>query len=238
MLAVATTQTRFIIPVWGFILLMGLGVVYLVLGTRWPRLFTVLSMTVLGCVVGMVASQWIPLAQPLVIVIGGLLIGGLSAFFRNVAHAVLTSVILAAALALAAAFAIGEKGFTSYLVLNFADKSYSAPWPGPNLARDPVLAALLTGLLVGATVAVTRFRFSLALATAAQGAALILLGLLEILTACLGEGRPSLAYDYPLTVCACWLCLVGIGLVIQRALARRDEAWGPAGEDSEEEEEA
>jgi len=236
MLAAETVATRFIVPAWGCILLMGLGVVYLIFGTRWPRLFNVLSMTVLGCVAGMVASQWIRLAQPLVIILGGLVVGGASAFLRNVAHAVLAALVLAAATSLAAAMAFGEGGFTSYLVLNLSENRYAAPWPGPDVGRDPILAALLTGLLAGATLAIARPRFSMALVTAAQGAALVLVGLLEIVTAYRGEERPSVAHEFPLTMIACWLCLVGIGLVIQRGLARGDRPWAGEGDDIDDDE--
>ena len=225
MIASATGQMRLVIPAWGSILLVGVGVVYLVLGTRWPRLLNVLSMTFLGCIVGMVLSLWIPLGQPLVIVIGGVLLGGLSAFFRNVAHAVLGAVVLAVVLSTLAANCLGEGGYASYLVLNLSDKSYSTQWPGPNLARDPILAAFLTGSLIGATVAVVRLRFSRRLVTSAQGAALILVGVVELITGIRGAGRTLLAADYPMTLSACWLCLVAIGLVIQQTLQRRDEQW-------------
>ena len=234
MIASATGEMRLVVPAWGCILLTGVGVVYLVLGTRWPRLFDVLSMTFLGCVAGMVVSSWIPLAHPLVIVIGGVLLGGLSAVARNIAHAVLASVILAAVLSTLAALVVGEGGYTSYLVLNLSDKSYSTQWSGPNLARDPILAAFLTGLLIGATVATARIRFSRRLVTSAQGAALILVGLVELITVLRGEGWASLAAVYPLTLGACWLCLVAIGLVVQRALAMRSEQWDAEDEEMDE----
>jgi hypothetical protein len=223
MLALTTGEFRLDIPVWGCILLAGVGVVYLVLGSRWPRLFNVLSMTVLGCIIGMVAASWIPLAQPIVIIMGGLVLGGLTAFFRNVMHAVLSAIVLGAVLSTLVALAVGQGGFTSYLVLNLSGKSFSMQICGPNLSRDLVLAAALTGLLIGATVAVGWLRFSQRLTAAAQGAGLILIALVEIITAYRGEGQPSLALAYPLTLSACWLCLVAIGLVAQRAMARPQE---------------
>ncbi len=234
MIASATREMQPLIPPWGSIILVGVGVVYLVLGTRWPRLFNVLSMTFLGCVAGMVLSSWIALPQPLVIVIGGVLLGGLSAFFRNVAHAALGAVILAAVLSTLVANCLGEGGYASYLVLNLSDKSYSTQWPGPNLARDPVLAASLTGLLIGATVAVRWAWFSRRLVTSAQGAALVLVGLVRLIPVIGGAGRTSPAAEYPMTLSACWLCLVAIGLVIQRALEQRDEQWDREDENMQE----
>jgi len=171
----------------------------------------------------MVAASWIPLAQPIVIIVGGLVLGGLTAFFRNVMHAVLSAIVLGAVLSTLAALAVGQGGFTSYLVLNLSGKSFSMQICGPNLSRDLVLAAALTGLLIGATVAVGWLRFSQRLTAAAQGAGLILIALVEIITAYRGEGQPSLALAYPLTLSACWLCLVAIGLVAQRAMARPQE---------------
>jgi len=225
MIASTTGDTGLIIPVWGSILLFGVGLVYLVLGSRWPRLFSVLSMTFLGCVVGMVVSWWIPLGQPLVIVIGGVVLGGLTAFFRNVAHAVLSAVVLAVVFATLTANGLGEQGYASYLAVNLADRSYATQWRAPNLACDPVLAASLTGLLVGAALAVARVRFSRRLATSAQGAALILVGLVELVSALRGTGQTSLTAEYPITLSACWVCLVAIGLTIQRTLDRYDEQW-------------
>jgi hypothetical protein len=108
-------------------------------------------MTVVGCVVGMIASSWIPLGLPFVVVLGGVLLGVLAAFFRTVSHAVLSAVTLAAILAMLAAMVVGEKGFTSYLALNPSNASYSIRVNGPNFALDPVLAAGLAGMLVGAT---------------------------------------------------------------------------------------
>jgi len=234
MMASATSQMQPVIPPWGSIVLVGVGVVYLVLGTRWPRLFNVLSMTFLGCMLGMVLSPWIPLVQPLVIVIGGVVLGGASAFLRNVAHAVLSAVVLAAVFATLVANCLGEEGYGSYLVLNLSDSSYSTQWRGPDLGRDPVLAASLTGLLVGATVAVARIRFSRRLATSAQGAAVMLVAFTELAAAVRGPGEVSLATAYPMTLSACWLCLVAIGLIVQRTLEQRDEQWDTEQETIEE----
>ena len=225
MLALTTGEFRLDIPVWGCILLAGVGVVYLVLGSRWPRLFNVLSMTVLGCIIGMVAASWIPLAQPIVIIIGGLVLGGLTAFFRDVMHAVLSAIVLGAVLSTLAALAVGQGGFTSYVVLNVSGRSFSTQVSGPNLACDPVLAAGLAGLLIGATVAVAWPRFNQRLVTAAQGAALVVIGFVEIISSYRGDGQPPLARAFPLTLSACWVCLVAIGLVAQRALARPEHAW-------------
>ena len=234
MMASATSQMQPVIPPWGSIVLVGVGAVYLVLGTRWPRLFNVLSMTFLGCMLGMVLSSWIPLVQPLVIIIGGVVLGGASAFLRNVAHAVLSAVVLAAVFATLVANCLGEEGYGSYLVLNLSDSSYSTQWRGPDLGRDPVLAASLTGLLVGATVAVARIRFSRRLATSAQGAAVMLVAFTELAAAVRGPGEVSLATAYPMTLSACWLCLVAIGLIVQRTLEQRDEQWDTEQETIEE----
>ena len=234
MMASATSQMQPVIPPWGSIVLVGVGAVYLVLGTRWPCLFNVLSMTFLGCMLGMVLSSWIPLVQPLVIIIGGVVLGGASAFLRNVAHAVLSAVVLAAVFATLVANCLGEEGYGSYLVLNLSDSSYSTQWRGPDLGRDPVLAASLTGLLVGATVAVARIRFSRRLATSAQGAAVMLVAFTELAAAVRGPGEVSLATAYPMTLSACWLCLVAIGLIVQRTLEQRDEQWDTEQETIEE----
>ena len=231
MLGSTMGELRLVIPVWGCIPVAGLGVVYLLLGSRWPRVFNVLSMTVLGCIVGMVVASWVPLAQPIVIIIGGLVLGGLTAFLRDVMHAVLAATVLAAVLATLAALAVGQGGFTSYLVLNVSGRSFSTQISGPNLASDPVLAAALTGLLIGATAAVAWPRFNQRLTSAAQGAAILLIALVQIITACRGEAQPSLALAYPLTLSASWLCLVAIGLVAQPALARPEEGDDTRGED-------
>ncbi len=224
-IAAATGQMRLVIPAWGCLLLLGMGAVYLVLGARWPRLFNVLSTTFLGCVGGLVASQWVPLAQPLVIVGGGLVLGGLSAVFRGVAHVVLASLILAAVLSTLAALIVGDGGFTSYLAVNLSDESYSTQWSAPNLAHDAVLAALVTGLLAGAAVAMGHRRLSRRLVTSAQGAALVLVGLTELAAAWGSESRPSLATEYPLTLTAGWVCLVAIGLRVQGAVEQAFQPW-------------
>jgi len=234
-IASATGQMRLVIPPWGCLLLLGVGAVYLVLGARWQRLFNVLSMTFLGCVGGLVASQWVPLAQPLVIVGGGLVLGGLSAVFRGVAHAVLASLILAAVLSVLAALIVGAEGFTSYLAVNLSDKSYSTQWSAPNLAHDAVLAALVTGLLAGAAVALSHRRLSRRLVTSAQGAALILIGVTELAGGWRGEARPSLPTEYPLTLAAGWVCLVAIGLRVQQAVEQTFQPW-ETGEDTESDE--
>ncbi|MFO8014191.1 MAG: hypothetical protein R6X20_12905 [Phycisphaerae bacterium] len=234
-LAAATEVMRLVIPPWGCFLLIGAGAVYLVLGARWPRLFDVLSMTFLGCVVGLVVSQWVPLAQPLVIAGGGVLLGGLSAVFRSVAHAVLASVVLAAVASTLVALIVGEAGFTSYLAVNLSDTSYSTQWSAPNLAHDAVLAAVVTGLLAGAAVALAQRRLSRRLVPAAQGAALILLGVTELVTAWRAPGRPSLATEYPLTLTAGWVCLLAIGVRIQRSVQEVCGEWDEADDAGNEE---
>ena len=226
MLAAATGELHLAIPWWGSIALMVVGVMYLVFGATWPRLFDVLSMTVLGCMVGLVAHPWVPLWQPLVVIIGGLVLGGLTAFFRNICHALLSAAAMAAILAYLAALALGERGFTSYLAINLSIPRYSWLLPGPNLACDPVLAAGLTGLLAGVTMAVWQFPFSERLVTCAQGAALLTGGLASLITSYRGEGQPSLSAAYPLTLSALWLCLVVIGLVAQSAIAKQRSRWG------------
>jgi len=237
MLAATTGELRLVVPMWGSILIAVLGAVYLVIGGRWPRLFDVLSMTVLGCAIGLVACAWVPLAQPLVIIIGGVILGGLTAFFRPVSHAVLAGIVLAAVFATLAALAVGRDGFTSYLVVSASDRSFSTQVRGPSLACDPVLAAGLVGLLAGATIAVARFQFSQRLTPCVQGAGLIVVGMGNFLTAWRGENTPSLATAFPLTLAALWLCLVVIGLIAQSALAR-PQAPGDETADEPAEEEA
>jgi len=224
-LASATEVMRLVIPPWGCILLVGVGAVYLVMGARWSRLFDVLSMTFLGCVVGLFVSQWVPLAQPLVIAAGGVALGGLSAVFRGVAHAVLASVMLAAVASVLVGLIVGDEGYTSYLVVNLSDTSYSTQWSAPNVANDTVLAAAVTGLLAGAAVALGHRGLSRRLVTSAQGAALLLLGVTELWGAWRGEGRPSLAAEYPLTLTAGWVCLLAIGLRVQHAVERALQPW-------------
>ncbi len=224
-LAATIERMRLLIPPWGCILLIGAGAVYLVLGARWPRLFDVLSMTFLGCVFGLVASQWVPLAQPLVIAAGGVAVGGLSAIFRTVAHAVLASVMLAAVASTLVALIVGDEGFTSYLAVNLSDTSYSTQWSAPNLAHDAVLAAVVTGLLAGSALALGHRRLSRRLVPSAQGAALVLLGVTEWVGAGRAPGRPSLATAYPLTLTAGWVCLLVIGLRIQRSVEAASGDW-------------
>ena len=229
-LAATTEMMRLSIPPWGCILLIGAGAVYLVLGARWPRLFDVLSMTFLGCVIGLVVSQWVPLAQPLVIATGGVAVGGLSAAFRTVAHAVLASVMLAAVASTLVALIVGDAGFTSYLAVNLSDTSYSTQWSAPNLAHDAVLAAVVTGLLAGSALALGHPRLSRRLVPSAQGAALVLLGVTEWVRAAGDPGRLSLAADYPLTLTAGWVCLLVIGLRIQRSVQEASGDWDTNGE--------
>lgn len=222
LLAAITGNLRLAVPDWGCVVLIVVGVAYLVFGSAWPRLFDVLSMTVLGCMAGLVACPWVPLWQPVVIILGGLVLGGLTAFFRNICHALLSAAVLATVLASLAALAVGPKGFVSYLAMN---RSYSVQIGGPNLACDAVLAAAIVGLLAGATVAVWRLALSGRLITSAQGAALIVFGLASLITTYRGEGQPSIATAFPLTVGALWLCLVVIGMLAQEEVARRRQRW-------------
>lgn len=224
-LAAAIEVMRLVIPPWGCILLLGVGAVYLILGARWPRLFDVLSLTFLGCIFGLVVSQWVPLAQPLVIAAGGVVLGGLSAVFRSVAHTVLASMTLAAVASVLVALIVGDAGFTSYLALNLSDTSYSTQWSAPNVAHDAVLASVVTGLLGGASLALARPRLSRRLVTSAQGAALILLGLTELVGAWQGQGQASLPTEYPMTLSAGWVCLVAIGLHVQKVVERVFHTW-------------
>jgi hypothetical protein len=213
-LALAASPLKFM-PPWGAVLLAVLGVLYLLLGSRWPRLFDVLSMTVIGCAGGLLASPWVPLHQALVVVIGGILIGGLTAFFQRVAHGVLTAIVLGVTLAAFAALAVGAGGRVSYLMVDLTERGYSSvEVPAPNLGKDPVLAAWLTGLLLGGAVAALRFRFSQWLATSAQGAALLVVGCAYFL----GRHRAGLAENYPLSLAATWLCLTAVGIAAQRVL--------------------
>jgi hypothetical protein len=223
MLAATTGELRLVIPVWGSILLALVGVGYLIFGDWLRRFFDVLSMTVLGCVVGLIACPWVPLPQPIVIIVGGLVLGGLAALFRNVGHSLLAAVVLGGVLALLAALAVGESGWAKYLADNV--KSYSFQLPGPNLSDDRVLAAGVTGFLAGVTVAVWRLAFSERLITCVQGAALIALGIATGVTTYRGEAQQSLLVAYPFTLGAVWLCLVVIGLVAQSELARARERW-------------
>jgi len=218
MLAAATGELNLVIPLWGCALVALVGGVYLVLGSRWPRLFDVLSMTVFGCTAGLQVSQWVPVWQPLVIVAGGIALGGLAAFFRTVAHAILAGLVLAAIFAHLAALALGPEGFASYLVFAVPDRSYSMQMSGPNLGKDAVLAASLAGLVLGTSMAVVRFGFSERLVTSAQGAALLVLAAIHVAGLYREPASPSLTQAFPLTLAAGWVCLVGIGLAAQRAV--------------------
>jgi hypothetical protein len=235
MLAAAVAESHRI-PLWGAILLALLGVAYLGLGLVLPRLLTVLSMTVAGCVFGMTLSSWLPLSPVIVVIAGGLVVGGLAAFFQKISHAVLVAVVLASVLATLTALVVGPTAFVPYIARAASSTTDASQISGPDLSRDPVLAAALTGLLIGATVAATRFQFSRTLVTAAQGAALILLGLVELVRMTRTTGGSSLGVDYPLTLSACWMCLTAIGLVTQRAVDRYKQSWtspdaGAAGEE-------
>jgi len=236
-LAASTTELRFLIPAWGDIVLALVGTVYLVFGGRWPRVFDVLSMTVLGCMVGLVASIWVPLHPAIVICVGGIVVGGLTAFFRSVVHAVLTGIVLAAVFSVLAALAVGREGFASYLVVDFSPKSYSMRIAGPNLANDPVLAAGLVGLLAGVAIAIMRFDFSDRLATSAQGAAVIIVGATQRINQLRGEDHVPLSQTFPLTLAAAWLCLLAVGLACQAAMgewaAMREAAAEFPGEDED-----
>ena len=233
MLATAIGDVRMAIPIWGSIVLTLVGAAYLVLGMRWRRFFDVLSMTILGSIVGLAACAWVPLAQPLVIVAGGLVFGGLTAFFRNVCHAILAAVVFAVVLATLAALAVGPRGFASYLAINVSSRSYSIQLSGPNLACDAVLAAGLAGVLAGVTISAARFQLSERLLMSVEGAALMVIGLAAIVSAWRGEGGPSVATAFPLTLGVFWLCLVVIGLVVQGALERRRKEWRLKPEESE-----
>ncbi len=222
MLAATAGELRLVLPVWGSALLGLLGLAYLVFGGRWPRVFDVLSLTVIGCGVGLMASPLLPAPQWLVIVAAGIVAGGLGAFFRTVLHAVLAAIVTAGVLAHLAALAVGPDGFASYL---FFEK-YGRLVPGPNLKCDPVLAAGLVGLVLGATLAVTRFKFSERFLTSAQGAVLLLVAGAEVVSQYYGPERLSLAESYPLTLAAAWVCLVGVGLVAQAALGPRPASGG------------
>ena len=219
----ATEAMPLTIPAWGCALLVGAGAVYLVLGARWFRLFEVLSMTFLGCAAGLAVSPWVPLAQPLVIAGGGVVLGGLSTVFRGAAHTILSSVVLAAVGSELVALMVGEQGFAAYPGVNLSV---------PNVAHDAVLASAVTGLLAGATLALGHPRLSRRLVPSAQGAALVLVGVAELVASWHAPARTGLATAYPLTLTAAWACLVGIGLRLQRAVGSGFRA-GEGEEDSE-----
>ncbi len=226
-----------LVPDWGAALLAIIGGWYLVFGGRWATLFDVLSLTVLGCGAGLLASAFVPLPDWLLVVIGGVVVGGLAAFFRTIAHVVLAAAVFAVVLATLTALALPEEGFATYLLMDVRERAYEVSVRGPNLAADRVLAAALAGLLGGATVAVLRFRFSRHLVTAAQGAALVVLGVAH-LAATRATGAVPLHEGYPLTLASSWMLLTGIGIVVQRVLcARRDarteaEPFGPDEDES------
>lgn len=218
MLAAATMELRLVIPTWGDALLMAVGSGYLVVGGRWPRLFDVFSMTVIGCVVGLVVGNWVPLHPAIVISAAGIVVGGLAALFRNVGHAVLTGIVLAAAFSVLAAMAVGADGFASYLVTDVSAKSYAMRIYAPNLANDAVLA--------GAGGPADRGgdrRPAVLLQRPAgderKGAALVLLGATQLIGQYRGGDQPPLAEVYPLTLAASWMCLVAIGLAAQAGMA-------------------
>ena len=224
MLAITTGELRLMVPPWGCVLLVVLGVIYLVFGSCWPRFFDVLSMTVVGCATGLVASAWVPLAPALVTVLGGIAVGGLTAFFRRVAHVVLVAGVLGGVLATFTGLAVGEAGFASYLVMNVSETTYSTLVSGPNLSSDAVLAAGLAGLLVGALVGVRRFELSERLVTSGLGSALVVFGVVQLVGACRSAGSASLGSTFPLTLAAAWACLAAIGVSLQSALG----GLGPA----------
>lgn len=140
--------------------------------------------------------------------------GGLTAFFRTVAHGVLAAVVIGMALASLAGLMAGADGFASYLVVDLSERTYSIQVHGPNLANDAVLAAWLTGLLAGGAVALMRFRFSEWLVTSAQGAGLIVFAFAQLVV----RRLPEFIATHPLTLAASWLCLAVIGIAVQRAI--------------------
>jgi hypothetical protein len=222
-------ELQLLSPLWGGILLAAVGLAYLVLGSRWPRLFDVLSLTVLGCTAGLQASEWVPLWQPLVIVAGGIAVGGLAALFRRVGHGVLAALVLGIIFAHLAALAVGPDGFARYLVFQVSGGTAWMPLRAPDLSCDPVLAAGLAGLVVGAAVAVLRFPLSERLATSAQGAAVIVLAGVHIVEALqAAPGSAPLADRFPLTLAAAWVCLSGVGLAAQRAVTGPLERGEPS----------
>ena len=213
MIAASASPVQFL-PAWAAVFLVALGAAYLVLGTRWPRLFDTFSMTVLGCGVGLLGSVWVPWPQWGVVIAGGVVFGGLTAFFRALAHGVLAAVVLGTVLASLAGLMVGPDGFASYLIVDLSEQTYSVRVHGPNLGSDAVLAAWLTGLLVGGSVALMRFRLSERLVTSAQGAGLIVFAFAQLLV----RRLPDFVATHPLTLAAAWLCLTVIGIAVQRAV--------------------
>jgi hypothetical protein len=234
MLAATTGTLRVAIPLWGSIVLTLAGVAYLVLGARWRQTFDVLSMTVLGCLAGLLSCGWAALSPPLAIILGGAILGCVTAFFGKVCHAILAAVSLATVLATGAALAAGPRGFTSYMVAGIAGGGDSVHVSGPNLACDPVLAAALIGLVGGALVAALRRELSYRLVTGAQGAALVVLGMAAIVAGLRGEERPPVTTAFPLTTDVVWFLMVVAGLLVQSALARKRAARQEASDASEE----
>jgi hypothetical protein len=215
MLAQATGELQFAIPLWGDVLLFLVGAAYLVLGSRWPRLFDVLSLTVLGCLGALVTAVWSPLPQAAVVVLGGLVLGLLGAIFRRVSHAVLAAVAMAVILATGAALIVGQNGFALYMVVEQQDAGRPLMVNWPSLACDAVLASALAGLLGGAAMAIWRMDASERFITAAQGSALIILAVTG------GLARVSPAAAYPLTLAVLWAAVAAAGMVIQHRLSRQ-----------------
>jgi hypothetical protein len=227
-LAETTAELRFTIPAWGSALLVLIGVVYLVFGTWWRRAFDVLSMTVLGGVVGLVVGSRATVPVPVLVILGGLVLGGLTAVFGRVLHVVLAAFVLATILAVGAALVVGPGGFTSYVVMGTAESGSGVHLIGPNLARDAVLAAALAGLAGGVAVAVALFQFSERLATCVQGAALVVLAAAALGTRMRSDSLPPLTTAYPLTLSVIWIGLVAAGLAVQTGLSRRRAAVSEA----------
>jgi hypothetical protein len=230
-LAGATRTLELAVPVWGGALLAGAGLVYLAAGGLWPLVFDVLSLTVLGCGVGLVVAAWVPMAPWAVLVAGGLAFGVVGAFARRAAHIVLTAGVLATIFATLAALAVGPEGFVAYVVEPVGGEGYATEIGAPSWRSDPVLAAGLAGLLVGAALASLKFDWSERVVTAAQGAALVELGAVELAGHALADG-PAIAERFPMTLAASWAVLLALGLVVQTGLAarRRARAEGAAAE--------
>jgi hypothetical protein len=208
------------VPVWGGGLLVAVGLVYLAAGGLWPLVFDVLSMTILGCGVGLVVAAWVPMAPWAVLVIGGLGFGLVAAFARRAVHVVLTAVVLAAIFGTLAALAVGPEGFVAYVVEPVGGDGYATQISAPSWRSDPVLAAGLAGLLVGAALASLKFGLSERVVTAAQGAALVELGAAELVGHAT-DGGPGIAERFPMTLAASWAVLLALGLVIQTGLLAR-----------------
>lgn len=217
-LAEAAVPVRLSVPPWGGVMLAVVGAAYLLLGSRAARIFDVLSMTLLGCAVGLALSAHVPLNQSLLVILSGIALGGLTAFFRTVAHGILSALVMGITLATFAALAIGPEGFAPYLEKDVESGGFAILFTGPNLTADPVLAAGLAGLLGGAAVASLKWRMSERLITSAQGAGLVVWGLVQVVRLWRGAGAESLVASYPLTLGASWVCLTAIGMAAQKAL--------------------